>query len=63
MDLTSEQKKVVFARASAQLLVQAGPGTGKTHCLLKRLEFLAEQEGLEPGSEIFGAEFFCCCSS
>lgn len=57
MDLTSEQKKVVFARASAQLLVQAGPGTGKTHCLLKRLEFLAEQEGLEPGSEILVLSF------
>ena len=49
MDLTSEQKKVVFARASAQLLVQAGPGTGKTHCLLKRLEFLAEQEEIRAG--------------
>ena len=57
MDLTSEQKKVVFARASAQLLVQAGPGTGKTHCLLKRLEFLVEQEELEPGSEILVLSF------
>ncbi len=57
MDLTNEQKKVVFARASAQLLVQAGPGTGKTHCLLKRLEFLAEEEELEPGSEILVLSF------
>ena len=57
MELTSEQKKVVFASASAQLLVQAGPGTGKTHCLLKRLEFLAEEEELEPGSEILVLSF------
>ena len=57
MDLTGEQKKVVFAGASAQLLVQAGPGTGKTHCLLKRLEFLAEEEELEPGSEILVLSF------
>ena len=57
MDLTGEQKKVVFARASAQLLVQAGPGTGKTHCLLKRLEFLAKEEELEPGSEILVLSF------
>ena len=57
MDLTNEQKKVVFARASAQLLVQAGPGTGKTHCLLKRLEFLVEKEELEPGSDILVLSF------
>lgn len=57
MDLTNEQKKVVFAGSSARLLVQAGPGTGKTHCLLKRLEFLVEQEELVPGSEILVLSF------
>lgn len=57
MDLTNEQKKVVFAGSSARLLVQAGPGTGKTHCLLKRLEFLVEQEDLDPGFEILVLSF------
>src|ERR1035437_10961215 len=30
------------------LLVLAGPGAGKTYCLIERIRFLVEQKGVDP---------------
>ena len=40
MDLTPEQEQIVAAPPEAHVLVTAGPGTGKTHTLVARLERL-----------------------
>ena len=30
------------------MLVLAGPGAGKTYCLIERIRFLVEQQGVDP---------------
>lgn len=45
-ELTPEQSVVVDAHAAARLVVIAGPGTGKTHTLVRRATALGEQEDL-----------------
>ena len=57
MALTDIQKKLLLAGADKRLLVEAGPGTGKTHCLVKRLEFLVDKEELIAGSQILVLSF------
>ncbi|KNE82135.1 MULTISPECIES: UvrD-helicase domain-containing protein [Streptomyces] len=47
--LTDEQRAVVEQPADALLLVTAGPGAGKTHTLVRRLDALLEDEGLSTG--------------
>ena len=46
---TSEQLAVIQAPASARLVVDAGPGTGKTATLCARIAWLIETANLEPG--------------
>lgn len=45
--LTPEQRAIVELPADARTLVTAGAGTGKTFCLIHRLAYLIEDEGLE----------------
>ena len=45
--LTDDQRAVSFADADARILVEAGPGTGKTETVAHRLVYLIEQ-GLRP---------------
>lgn len=47
--LTDEQRIVVEQPADALLLVTAGAGAGKTHTLVRRLEYLVEHEELGAG--------------
>jgi hypothetical protein len=47
--LTEEQRAVVEQPADAQVLVTAGPGAGKTHTLIRRLDFLVSEEEVSPG--------------
>lgn len=47
--LTDEQCAVVEQPADAQVLVTAGPGAGKTHTLIRRLDFLVSEEEVSPG--------------
>ena len=54
--LTSEQQGVACADASEKILVTAGPGTGKTHTLLARLEHLSHQ-GYAMASEVLVLSF------
>ncbi|MBU4506662.1 MAG: UvrD-helicase domain-containing protein [Hydrogenophaga sp.] len=46
---TKEQQLVIQAQASARLIVDAGPGTGKTATLCARIAWLLETAKLEPG--------------
>lgn len=47
--LTDEQRAVVEQPYDAKVLVTAGPGAGKTHTLVRRLDFLVEEEELSAG--------------
>ena len=47
--LTDEQRAVVDLPADETALVIAGPGAGKTHTLVRRLDALVEREGLAAG--------------
>ncbi len=47
--LTDEQRAVVEQSVDARVLVTAGPGTGKTHTLIRRLDFLVSEEEVSPG--------------
>ncbi|WP_196451281.1 ATP-dependent helicase [Planomonospora sp. ID82291] len=47
--LTAEQRAVVERPADARVLVTAGAGAGKTHTLVRRLDFLIEEEELSAG--------------
>ncbi|MFF1607507.1 UvrD-helicase domain-containing protein [Amycolatopsis sp. NPDC058278] len=47
--LTAEQRAVVEQPADALVLVTAGPGTGKTHTLVRRLEHLVTEHGVAAG--------------
>jgi superfamily I DNA/RNA helicase len=55
--LSAEQLLVVDASPQAQMLVTAGPGTGKTYTLIARLAHLVQTEGLSPGQEILVLSF------
>ena len=46
---THEQLAVIEAPATARLLVDAGPGTGKTATLCARIAWLIDCAGLDPG--------------
>jgi UvrD-like helicase family protein len=46
---TPEQLSVIEAPHAARLIVDAGPGTGKTATLCGRIAWLIESAGLEPG--------------
>lgn len=55
--LTDEQRCVATASSDQLTLVQAGAGTGKTHTLIARLAFLAEEAGLDPGDDLLVLSF------
>src|SRR5881398_1191061 len=44
---SASQREAIEA-AAAPLLVLAGPGAGKTFCLIERIRFLIEHLGLQP---------------
>src|SRR3954470_16477827 len=53
LDLTpthvpSASQREAIEAAAAPLLVLAGPGAGKTFCLIERIRFLIEQLGVPP---------------
>ena len=45
--LTKKQKDAVESKAATTLVI-AGPGTGKTHILASRVQFLVEQQNVNP---------------
>jgi hypothetical protein len=55
--LTSAQCEIVKWPPSDRILVTAGPGTGKTHTLIARLEGLVRFHGVEPGRELLVLSF------
>jgi hypothetical protein len=55
--LSPEQIKIAKLPASTQLLVLAGPGTGKTHTLIRRLVYLIMSEGLLPHRDLLVVSF------
>lgn len=57
MKLSKSQLNVVKASSSTRQLVIAGPGTGKTHCLIERLKYLYTKEDLNPATEILVLTF------
>jgi UvrD-like helicase family protein len=46
---TTEQKQVIEAPVNQRLLIDAGPGTGKTATACARIAWLISQGGVEPG--------------
>ncbi len=56
-DLTDAQRTIVEAPLDAQLLVTAGPGTGKTHVLVHRIAALIGSTDIAPASEILVLTF------
>lgn len=54
---TELQQKIIGSSASAKLMVKAGPGTGKTFCLIERLKYLVREERLEAATEILVLSF------
>jgi superfamily I DNA/RNA helicase len=57
MKLTDNQKIVVSAKHQERYIVKAGPGTGKTHCLIEKLKYLVDCELLDPVNEILVLSF------
>ena len=49
MDITplENQRKAIEAPLGPVLVV-AGPGAGKTFCLISRIEYLTAQQGIDP---------------
>jgi hypothetical protein len=56
-ELLPEKAVIVAATVDARLLVTAGPGTGKTYAVVRRIEKLVSDYGLGPGSEILLMSF------
>ncbi|MEJ7758418.1 MAG: UvrD-helicase domain-containing protein [Gemmatimonadaceae bacterium] len=44
----SDSQRLVIEAEPGALLVFAGPGAGKTYCLIERIRFLVEKRGLNP---------------
>jgi len=57
LPLTGHQKQIAESAHNTRQLVIAGPGTGKTYCLIERLKYLINKEGLQPGTEILVLSF------
>jgi AAA domain-containing protein/UvrD-like helicase family protein len=57
VQLMPEKAVIVDEAGDAKLLITAGPGTGKTFTLVHRIEKLACDDGLGPGSEILVLSF------
>jgi hypothetical protein len=56
IEWTKDQSRAIQARANARILVDAGPGTGKTATACARVAWLIENEGVEP-SQILMTSF------
>src|ERR1700730_6689397 len=56
-ELTIRQREVVDAPVDARLLITAGPGTGKTYVLIRRLARLVTEEGLSAAQEVLALSF------
>jgi DNA helicase-2/ATP-dependent DNA helicase PcrA len=50
--LTEEQKTIVTSPPDQPQMVVAPPGAGKTHTVIARIQYLVEQAGLDPASEL-----------
>jgi superfamily I DNA/RNA helicase len=46
------QDAIITAEASEMMLVLAGPGTGKTHSLLRRLEYMVDEKRMVEASSV-----------
>src|SRR4051812_47627024 len=57
LNLSAPQREIVEASVDARLLVLAGPGSGKTHVLVARMNHLLEEESLGAGQEILVLSF------
>ncbi len=57
LPLTDMQYCIVRQAPTKRLLVTAGPGTGKTHVLIARLEALVRHYELSPGSQVLVLSF------
>ncbi|MGE2731765.1 UvrD-helicase domain-containing protein [Mycolicibacterium vaccae] len=55
--LSSEQRAVVQAPLDAKIIVTAGPGTGKTHTLVSRVEHLIGDDSDIAGQEVLSLSF------
>lgn len=55
--LSTEQRDIARLPASSRLLVLAGPGTGKTHTMIRRLVYLILSEGLLPHRDLLVVSF------
>lgn len=54
---TGEKEPIITAPPASRILVEAGPGTGKTFTLIERLKYLVSHYNLAPASEILVLSF------
>jgi hypothetical protein len=55
--LTDAQREIARLPWGAKALVIAGPGTGKTHVVVHRIQDLTDRQGLMPGSDLLVLSF------
>lgn len=48
--LNEDQKKAVYYNGNKPLIIEAGPGAGKTHVLIERVKFLIKDKKIDPES-------------
>jgi len=57
MEVTKEQAEIIECPLESRILVTAGPGTGKTFTLIRRLDHLIAKNRVAPGSQILVLSF------
>ncbi|ADC47034.1 ATP-dependent DNA helicase UvrD/REP family [Methanobrevibacter ruminantium M1] len=50
IDLNKNQKRAAYYNGDKYLVIEAGPGAGKTRVLIERIKFLINEEKVEPSS-------------
>ena len=50
VDLNKNQAKAAYYDGDKYLVIEAGPGSGKTHVLIERIKFLVNEKGVDPST-------------
>ena len=50
LELNENQKKAAYYDGDKYLVIEAGPGAGKTHVLIERIKFLINAKNIDPSS-------------
>ena len=50
IELNENQKRAAYYDGDKYLVIEAGPGAGKTRVLIERIKFLINQKNIDPSS-------------